>query len=84
MVDTKKKTGPTLRLSVCSQDICIVSSQDICIVSSQGICIVSSQGICIVSSQDIFIKDICIVSHLNLNNHNTRAAQPRACCRFYH
>ena len=63
-------------LIVCSQDICCVCSQDICIVSSQDICIVSSQGIC--------IEDICILSHLNAANHNIRAAQPRACCSFYH
>ena len=50
---------------VCSQDICCVCSQDICIVSSQDICIVSSEDIC--------IEDICILSHLNVTNHNMHA-----------
>ena len=55
---------------VCSQDICCVCSQDICIVSSEDISIVTSQ-------------DIGILSHLNLNSHNMRAAQPRACRSSY-
>ena len=41
--------------------------------------LVSSEDICIVSSEDIGI-----LSHLNLNSHNMRAAQPRACRSFYH
>ena len=64
---------------VCSQDICCVCSQDICIVSSENISIVSSEDISIVTSQDIGI-----LSHLNLNSHNMRAAQPRACRSSYH
>ena len=64
---------------VSSEDICIVSSEDIGIVSSEDICIVSSEDICIVSSEDIGI-----LSHLNLNSHNMRAAQPRACRSSYH
>ena len=64
---------------VSSEDICIVSSEDIGIVSSEDIGIVSSEDIGIVSSEDIGI-----LSHLNLNSHNMRAAQPRACRSFYH
>ena len=57
----------------------LVSSEDICIVSSEDIGIVSSEDIGIVSSEDIGI-----LSHLNLNSHNMRAAQPRACRSSYH
>ena len=62
----------------------LVSSEDIGIVSSEDIGIVSSEDICIVSSEDICIEDICILSHLNVTNHNMRAAQPRARRSFYH
>ena len=54
------------------------------LVSSEDIGIVSSEDICIVSSEDICIEDICILSHLNVTNHNMRAAQPRARRRLYH
>ena len=57
----------------------LVSSEDIGIVSSEDIGIVSSEDIGIVSSEDIGI-----LSHLNLNSHNMRAAQPRACRSSYH
>ena len=74
-----KTSGRLLRRSdlVSAGKICIVSSQDICTVSRQAICIVSSQGICIVSSQDVWIEDICIVSHLN-DKTATRARLRRA------
>ena len=62
----------------------LVSSEDICIVSSEDIGIVSSEDIGIVSSEDICIEDSCILSHLNVTNHNMRAAQPRARRSFYH
>ena len=62
----------------------LVSSEDIGIVSSEDIGIVSSEDICIVSSEDICIEDICILSHLNVTNHNMRTAQPRARRSSYH
>ena len=73
--------------NVSSEDIGIVSSEDIGIVSSEDIGIVSSEDIGIVSSEDFGIvssEDIGILSHLNLNSHNMRAAQPRACRSSFH